>query len=68
MNAEIMRIIAGRQVDEMHSVARAARLARQARDGRASAAQSLPGAGIPGRSARRPRLLARWAPGRPQPT
>jgi hypothetical protein len=59
------RVVAARQVEEMHAVAGTARLARQAQDGGEPASRSTRGVGIGGRNARR-KLLRRWVPGRPQ--
>jgi hypothetical protein len=66
VHPETSRVVAARQVEEMHAVARTARLARQARDGRQAASGSTCGAGIGGWITRGQRLLARRVPGRPQ--
>jgi hypothetical protein len=69
MHPDITKTIAALRVDDKHAAAAAARLARQARQARARrAAGSLPGpAAAGGRASRRPRLLGRWIPARPQP-
>ena len=69
MHPDTTKNIAALRAGERHAAAAAARLARQARAGRAAAASARAGSGsgsADGASARRPRLLRRWAPSRPQ--
>lgn len=64
MHPETTRTVAARQVEEMHAVARAARLATSAQAGGEAATEPVRGADIGGRSIRLHRLLGRRVPGR----
>ena len=65
MHPDITKTIAALRVEDKHAAAAAARRARQARAGRAAGSAAAAAAG--GRDGRRPRLLGRWVPVRPQP-